>query len=189
MSSWPGCSFSTAAFTGVLPGRRRPVARRPYRPGRHSLGTIAAPGTVRFVDPAQLDEAQRQALVAAAVAARRHAYCPYSGFAVGAAVLTAGGDLVAGCNVENAAYPAGICAERAAIAAAVAAGTTDLRGLAVVADTVEPIVPCGLCRQTIAEFAPRLPLVLATLAGRHRVVTLDELLPEPFSPAVLPPRP
>jgi cytidine deaminase len=136
-----------------------------------------------------MDEGQLEALVAAAETARRRAYCPYSGFAVGAAVLTAAGSIFAGCNVENAAYPVGICAERAAIVAAVAHGWTDLRGLAVVADAEEPIVPCGLCRQTIAEFAPGLPLVLATLDGRRLELTLDELFPDPFSPASLrPPR-
>jgi cytidine deaminase len=133
-----------------------------------------------------VDGAEVDALVAAATAVRRHAYCPYSGYPVGAAVLTAGGDIVAGCNVENASYPAGICAERAAIAAAVSTGSTVLRGLAVVTLGPEPAAPCGLCRQTAAEFDPHLPVVLATVDGRQRLVTLDQLLPDAFTRADLP---
>src|SRR5262245_36644472 len=103
------------------------------------------------------------ALIAQAVAARERAYCPYSSFAVGAAVLTASERIFHGCNVENAAYPATVCAERTALLSAYAAGERDLIALAVVADTPGPVSPCGTCRQVIHELAPHCTVILANL--------------------------
>ena len=101
-----------------------------------------------------LDETVQQQLLDQARRARETAYAPYSNFKVGAAVLTAAGEIFSGCNIENASLGATICAERVAILTAVAAGHRDLTALAVVADTPDPVAPCGLCRQVLAEFSP-----------------------------------
>lgn len=121
-----------------------------------------------------------EALVELAKKARAHAYAPYSGFAVGAAVLAADGRVFVGCNIENASYGLTNCAERTAIFSAVAAGARELRALAVVADGELPCSPCGACRQVIAEFAVE-RIILANLKGSRRVVTKEELLPFAFS--------
>lgn len=120
-----------------------------------------------------------------AIEVRGHAYAPYSGFNVGAAVLCSSGAIYAGCNVENSAYPSGICAERAAIAAAISAGERDIVSLAVVADSERPVSPCGMCRQVIAELAPRSRVLLANLRGERVETTPDALLPGAFSAADL----
>jgi cytidine deaminase len=124
-----------------------------------------------------------QLLLAAAELARENAYAPYSHFAVGAAVLSSGGKMYAGCNVENASYGLTICAERTAIFAAVAAGERQLAGLAVVMESNEPRMPCGACRQVLQEFAisPEIPVVVATTAGQQHSTTLGELFPDPFT--------
>ena len=121
-----------------------------------------------------------EALVELAKKARAHAYAPYSGFAVGAAVLAADGRVFVGCNIENASYGLTNCAERTAIFSAVAAGAREIRALAVAADGALPCSPCGACRQVIAEFAVE-RIILANLKGRRRVVTKEELLPFAFS--------
>ena len=126
------------------------------------------------------------ALVAAARAARERAYCPYSHFAVGAAALTASGRIFPGCNVENAAYPATICAERTALLSAYAAGEREIVALAVIADTPEPVSPCGTCRQVILELAPGCTVALANTHGDIRLTTPQELLPGGFMPEDLP---
>jgi len=117
---------------------------------------------------------------------RERAYCPYSHFAVGAAVRTVSGMIFPGCNIENAAYPVTICAERTALYGAYAAGERDIIGLAVIADTPGPVSPCGSCRQVIFELAPRAIVVLANLHGMLRVTFAHELLPDGFDPASLP---
>jgi cytidine deaminase len=121
------------------------------------------------------------ALARAAVAVRRKAYTPYSRFRVGAAVL-AGGDIHVGCNVENASYGLTVCAERAAVAGAVAAGVRRLSAVAVASGTVPPTPPCGMCLQTLAEFAgPELPVVLVGARGAREETTLGALLPKAFT--------
>jgi cytidine deaminase len=121
-----------------------------------------------------------EALRSAAREARDRAYAPYSSFRVGAAVL-ASGRVFAGCNVENASYPVGVCAERAALAAAVAAGCRDLEAVLVMGPTAIP--PCGMCRQALAEFNPKVKLLLAGADDCEDVATsLAELLPRPFVP-------
>lgn len=92
------------------------------------------------------------ALVSAALAARKNAYVPYSGYPVGAAVLGEDGNIFTGCNVENVSYPAGMCAERNAIGSAVTAGYTSFQGIAVAGSDKGFTMPCGICRQVIAEF-------------------------------------
>ena len=127
-------------------------------------------------------------LVEAARSVMEKAYAPYSQFAVGAAVLGATGKIYAGANVESASYPVGLCAERSAIATAVAAGERQLVAVAIATDTEHPVSPCGMCRQMIREFAEDLPIVLSTRTGLRSRHTLAELLPESFSPRDLNPQ-
>jgi cytidine deaminase len=120
-------------------------------------------------------------LVEHARRARDNAHAPYSGFKVGAAVRGASGAVYAGCNVENAAAPEGICAETAAIAAMVAAGETELTEAAVIAAARLPVAPCGGCRQRLAEFGGGgVVVTMATLSGAERAASLAELLPGAF---------
>jgi cytidine deaminase len=120
-------------------------------------------------------------LVRAARAARARAYAPYSRFRVGAAVR-AGGRVYPGANVENASYGATLCAERAAVAAAVNAGARRLDAVAVASGTSPPTPPCGICLQTLAEFGgPDLAVTLAGARGATVETTLGELLPRGFS--------
>ncbi len=126
-----------------------------------------------------------EALVEAAREVRKHAYAPYSGFAVGAAVRTASGKVYSGCNVENASYGLSLCAERAAIAAAVAAGEREIVALAVVGGSNRPAPPCGMCRQTMVEFNPRMQVILCSTSGEVEITTAERLLPGFFKPAHL----
>jgi cytidine deaminase len=127
-----------------------------------------------------------ETLVEAARRVREHAYAPYSRFAVGAAARTASGRVFTGCNVENASYGVSLCAERAAIAAAVAAGEREIVALAVVADTARPVPPCGICRQTMVELNPKMQVILCSISGEREVTTAEELLPGPFTANHLP---
>jgi len=126
-------------------------------------------------------EVTLEALGAAALAVLERAYAPYSRFRVGAALATRDGRVFTGCNVENAAYGASICAERAAVAAAVAAGERDLVTLVVATEAGAPTPPCGLCRQVLAELAPRLEVVSRTRGGAETRWSMAELLPYPFT--------
>jgi len=133
--------------------------------------------------PRLLEAAPR--LRAAAQAARRKAYAPYSRFRVGAAVL-AGGQVHSGCNVENASYGLTVCAERSAVSAMVAAGSRRLLAAAVASGTVPPTPPCGMCLQTLAEFAgPDLPVFLSGARGSRVETTLGALLPRAFGKGFL----
>lgn len=124
-------------------------------------------------------------MLAAARAAMERAYAPYSGFRVGAALLTQDGAVFAGCNVENASYPVGLCAERAALAAAVGAGAREFTDLLIVADSPRPCPPCGMCRQALAEFGLDLRVVLVGLGGTESEFRLSDLLPDAFTPGFL----
>lgn len=126
-------------------------------------------------DPANATTIDFNALTAAAWEVRDRAYAPYSKFAVGAALLGTDGVIYQGCNVENLSYGLTICAERGAICQAIAAGCRTFTALAVVADTQEPISPCGACRQVLAEFGD-LPVVMATQEKTDHT-TLSTLLP------------
>ncbi len=120
------------------------------------------------------------ALLAFAREAQERAYAPYSMFRVGAAVYTADGEIFEGVNIENASYPATTCAERAAVAAAVSSGRKDITAIAVVGDSEAPTVPCGTCRQILAEFNPEMRVIMGGVRDDVMVMTLDELLPEAF---------
>lgn len=118
-----------------------------------------------------------QPLIEQAKAVRQNAYAPYSRFAVGAAVLAKSGRVYCGCNVENLSFGLTICAERNAVFAAVAAGEREFEAIAVVADSREPVTPCGACRQVLAEFGPDLAVCSANLEGLTFESTIRELLP------------
>jgi len=126
-------------------------------------------------------------LIAAALAAKARSYSPYSRFAVGAAVV-AGGRIYDGANVENASYGLALCAERVAVAKAAMDGAGAIDAAAVATDASPPASPCGMCRQTIAEFSPdpaRVRVILVNPAGERREFTLAELLPHGFAAADL----
>lgn len=128
--------------------------------------------------------ADEKALVAAARAALRRAYAPYSRFRVGAALLSRDGRVFTGCNVENASYGLTICAERSAVFAAIGAGARKFRAVAVVADGPRPPYPCGACRQVLAEFLPPDGIVLVAPARRTAAAerfALRDLLPHRFA--------
>ncbi len=129
---------------------------------------------------------QRAALIAAATEARGNAYAPYSKFAVGAAVLTASGEVYGGCNVESASYPLVCCAERVAIYKAVCDGHREIVCVVVLTDTQPPAAPCGGCRQVILEFGPRAQVICANPAGEERVMGMETLLPFGFGGGDLP---
>jgi cytidine deaminase len=123
-------------------------------------------------------------LVKAAVAVRKKAYAPYSNFLVGAAARDEHGKIHIGCNVENASYPEGSCAETSAIASMVANGGRRLVEIVVVADSADAVTPCGGCRQKMREFgAPDLPVHCCDENGHlKKTMTLGELLPQSFGP-------
>lgn len=118
-------------------------------------------------------------LIAAAREARNQAYAPYSGFAVGAALLATDGRVFTGCNVENLSFGLTMCAERVAVGAAIASGISNFQQLALSSDSIMPVVPCGACRQVLAEFAPNLRIVSSTFAGSSEKFDLAMLLPSP----------
>ena len=120
-------------------------------------------------------------LIAAAHRARERAYAPYSRFKVGAALRTSRGRVYTGCNVENASYGAAVCAERNAVARAVAAGERKFRALAVVTSSSPPAAPCGLCRQVLVEFCDDLSILLCNPEGEVVRTSLKKLQPLPFS--------
>lgn len=132
-------------------------------------------------DRAGLSEAEVGRLLKAAGNARKHAYAPYSGFAVGAAVLATSGSIFTGCNVENASYGLTVCAERVAILNAVSEGETRIAAVAIVAEGNPPAVPCGACLQVMVEFGGRETLIVcAAPDGSRATYSLGDLLPKPF---------
>ena len=135
--------------------------------------------------PTPIPEPILEALIEAAHRARQNAHAPYSQYLVGAAVWAIK-QIFAGCNVETAAYPVGICAERGALAAAVAHGATAIDALVIVAQ--DAASPCGMCRQAIAEFGPRIPVCLVSATDGTRIHTdMGTLLPMQFSLSTAPP--
>jgi cytidine deaminase len=135
------------------------------------------------MEPTGPDDAQCAALFLAAAAAMGRAHAPYSRFHVGAAVLDGQGRVHAGCNVENAAYPQGVCAEAGALSAMVLAGGTQVRAVLVVGEGEGLVTPCGGCRQKIREFAaPDTPVLIADPRHVRARFTLEQLLPHSFGP-------
>lgn len=126
-------------------------------------------------------------LLAAAIAAREHAYAKYSGFRVGAAVELWDGRIVSGCNVENASYGLTICAERVAIFKAISEGAKPrtFRRVGICADTERLTPPCGACRQILWEFCGDIPVILTNLQGVTREFTIGQLIPEAFDDSLL----
>ncbi len=120
-------------------------------------------------------------LVDKATAALRQAYAPYSEFRVGAALLTEDGEIVTGCNVENASYGLTNCAERTAIFKAVSDGVRKFTSIAIVVDTTEGVgAPCGACRQVLNEFNADMRVIMANTAGDYKISSVSELLPDSF---------
>jgi cytidine deaminase len=127
----------------------------------------------------QTDE--RDALLAAARAARENSYAPHSKFRVGAAVRSSSGRIFGGCNIESASYGLGACAERVAVLKAVSEGERVLQAVAIVTDAEMPTPPCGACRQILWEFCGDVEVILATMKGDVEVHRLSALFPKPFA--------
>ena len=129
------------------------------------------------------DKNEIEKLLSLAYEARSRAYTPYSHFKVGACLKTAAGKHYLGCNIENAAYTPTNCAERTAMFKAVSEGEREFAALAVVWDGEGPAMPCGVCRQVLAEFCPLdMPVICGINAGGYKLMTLNELLPGAFLP-------
>lgn len=124
---------------------------------------------------------QYSALVEEAKKAMQNAYCPYSNFSVGAALLTRDGRIYRGCNVENASYGASNCAERTALFSAIADGAVDFKAMAIVSSSEEYTYPCGICRQVIGELMPKGKLVFSGQNNQYQELTLKDLLPYAFT--------
>ena len=126
---------------------------------------------------------ENKELVREALEARKQSYCPYSSFAVGAALLCEDGTIFRGCNIENAAYPATNCAERTAFFKAVSEGERDFTAIAISGDADDYLYPCGVCRQVMSEFckADTFQIILVKEDGTYKIFTLEELLPGAFT--------
>uniref|UniRef100_A0A8C3K0H2 Cytidine deaminase n=1 Tax=Calidris pygmaea TaxID=425635 RepID=A0A8C3K0H2_9CHAR len=142
--------------------------------GRQHLVPAAPPG--------QPQGESLQLLLRRSREAKNCAYCPYSRFPVGAALLTAGGEIFSGCNVENACYSLGMCAERTAIQKAISEGHTSFKAMAISSDMRDFITPCGACRQVMREFGTDWDVYLTKADGTYIVKRLEELLPLSFGP-------
>jgi len=160
--------------------QRRVRERRTGLDRRGEAGWEAV--TLETVSAGGVDEA---GLVAAAIDARTRARAAFSGFKVGAALETAGGEVVTGCNVENATYGLTMCAERVALYKALSEDRSVFTRIAVVADTADPTPPCGACRQLLWEYCGDIEVVLANLSTVTARLRLSELLPRPFDARLL----
>ncbi|MBI5554420.1 MAG: cytidine deaminase [Elusimicrobia bacterium] len=125
-------------------------------------------------------EKEIQELVQMAKVAAEKAYAPYSKFKIGAALLTSSGKMYSGCNVENASYGLSICAEQVAIVKAVSSGEIKFKIMVIFTDTADLTPPCGACRQVVAEFNPRIEMILVNKKGEMKALNMDKLLVEPF---------
>ena len=149
------------------------------------MASVSSGSSASKQDDAKSREATTR-LLEAAMSARANAYAPYSRYPVGAALRSTGGQIFAGCNVENAAYPIGACAEAGAIAAMVAAGYARIAEFLVVGGEDEMVTPCGACRQRLREFAaPEVVVHCAKPSGMRTSYTVEALLPASFGPSHL----
>lgn len=146
---------------------------------------VAKQDRVRPGATAREDDQESRALRERALAAMERAYAPYSTLHVGAALVGMDGSVTEACNVENAAFPAGTCAERAALAAAVAHGVRKFRRIVIASNADHPAPPCGMCRQALIEFSPQMEVVSVTRNGEEARWRLSELLPFAFTPKSL----
>lgn len=142
---------------------------------------MASPGTAR----PEADDLETRGLRERAMGAMERAYAPYSSFHVGAALLGTDGSVTEACNVENSAFPVGTCAERAALAGAVARGVRTFRAIVIATNAEEPTPPCGMCRQALIEFSPEIEIISVTRGGKEARWRLSDLLPHAFSPRSL----
>lgn len=171
-SPTPSLARRGSELLAEIEGARRSTKTLPGPPPPKAAAPTSAPRAARAPDGDLID---------AAHAARKHAFAPYSHYAVGAALRTADGRIFAGANVENASYGLSVCAERSAVVAAVSAGVRHIVAVAVVTASSPPAAPCGVCRQTLAEFgADDLEITLANDRGEVFRTTLGELLPRAF---------
>ena len=179
--------MSDPTTPGITPNLANPnPMSSAANPGFAALVAGTASSVTAAAGGSTLSPAQRDALLAAATAAMARAHAPYSQFQVGAAVLDAQGRIHAGCNVENAAYPQGVCAEAGALSAMVLAGGSQVRAVLVVGKGDDLVTPCGGCRQKIREFAaPDTPILIASPQQVRAQFTLDQLLPHSFGPGHL----
>ena len=155
--------------------------RRSGRDRRDDSAWQAVPLEITIASDADVTDA----LVAAATLARTRAHARYSGFKVGAALETSGGDVVTGCNIENATYGLTLCAERVALVKALSDGHAIFTRIVVVADTANPTPPCGPCRQLLWEYCGDIGVILANLEGITATLRLSDLLPMPFDARLL----
>lgn len=119
-------------------------------------------------------------LIYKAIDARQNAYAPYSRFPVGAAILAKNGKIYSGCNIENSSLGLTVCAERVALFKAVSDNETKFDAIAIVADTEQPVPPCGACRQVLTEFQPNLMVIITNIRFEKKIMSLSDLLPQAF---------
>jgi len=182
----PGFSFVESADGST--SKAKGAAKQCFRCGeRRSVvdWRIDSPEGRGPIPSPAMTQASRRRLENAAREAAKASYAPYSKFAVGAAVLTASGEIFSGCNVENASYGLAICAERTAVFAAVTAGQRVIKAVAVHTSTASPTMPCGACRQVINEFGPDATVIGVCDSRRRTTTTLRALQPDAFGPGIL----
>jgi cytidine deaminase len=196
---WPEVERRTEPERRATPDRRKPHPQNGERAGRYNPADRRRSGrrsgkerrdedaweSVPLEAPVADQAGGEAALVAAAADARTRAHAQYSGFKVGAALETPDGDVVTGCNVENATYGLTLCAERVALVKALSEGCEIFTRIAVVADTPDPTPPCGACRQLLWEYCGDIEVVLANLSGTTARLRLSALLPMPFDSRLL----
>lgn len=123
---------------------------------------------------------KKKQLIKQALEAQKNAYAPYSKYKVGSAILTTDGTIFTGCNIENASYPCGLCAERTAISKAVSSGFKEFSDIAIAGSSDNFCTPCGICRQMLYEFSPQINVICCKNNGEHKEFSLKELLPQSF---------
>ncbi len=136
----------------------------------------------------QSSNEEQNELIAQAMNARKNARAKYSDFAVGAAILTKDGKIFTGCNVESSSYGLSICAERVALTKALSEGADSFSAIAIVADTVQPVSPCGACRQLLQDYAPNAVVIMSNLHNERTISSIKELFPSAFDESYLKPR-